>query len=166
MRLRVRERHDRRDHNQEEEMPDGPVLICYDGSDGARRAIGAAAELLGPRKALVVDIGSPVTPAESLAVLSPVAPAAAFAELNADDARDRAREGAELARQAGFVPDARGVVEAPTWQGIVDAANEVDAAVIVVGSRGLDAAQEILKGSVSHQIAEHAGRPVLIVPPA
>jgi nucleotide-binding universal stress UspA family protein len=54
---------------------------------------------------------------------------------------------------------------APTWEGIVDVADELDAAVIVIGSRGLSGLKEILDGSLSHQLAEHAGRPVLIVPP-
>jgi nucleotide-binding universal stress UspA family protein len=38
--------------------------------------------------------------------------------------------------------------------------------VIVLGSRGLSGAREVLVGSVSHDVAEHSGRPVLIVPPA
>jgi hypothetical protein len=67
-------------------MRDAPILICYDGSDGAQRAIETAAGLLGPRHAVVLDVGPPLTAAESLAVLSPVAPAAAFEELNEDDA--------------------------------------------------------------------------------
>jgi len=37
--------------------------------------------------------------------------------------------------------------------------------VIVIGSRGLSGLREMLEGSLSHQLAEHAGRPVLIVPP-
>jgi nucleotide-binding universal stress UspA family protein len=34
-----------------------------------------------------------------------------------------------------------------------------------MGSRGLNGARELFEGSLSHQVAEHAGRPVLIVPP-
>jgi Universal stress protein family len=34
--------------------------------------------------------------------------------------------------------------------------------VIVIGSRGLSGLKEMFKGSLSHQVAEHAGRPVLI----
>jgi nucleotide-binding universal stress UspA family protein len=146
-------------------MPDAPILICYDGSDGAHRAIEVAAALLGPRRAVVLDIGPQLTPGESVAALSPVAPASTFAELNADDARRRAREGAERARLAGFTADARGYVGGPTWQAIVDVAEDVDAAVIVLGSRGLEGVHELLTGSVSHEVAEHARRPVLIVPP-
>lgn len=147
-------------------MEDGPILICYDGSDGAQRAIDAASGLLGPRRAVVLDVGPLLTAAESLAVLSPVAPAAAFEELNEDDARSGAHDGAERARRAGFDAEARADLAAPTWQGIIDVADEIDAAVIVTGSRGLRGASELFEGSVSHDVAEHAGRPVLIVPPA
>ena len=142
-----------------------PILICYDGSDGARRAIDTAAELLGHRRAVVLDVGPVVTATESLTVLAPVAPAAAFEELNEADAQDRARAGAEQARRAGFDAEARSGLAAPTWGGIVDVADEIDAAVIVLGSRGLKGARELFEGSVSHEVAERAGRPVLIVPP-
>ena len=146
-------------------MNDAPILICYDGSDNAGRAIDAAADLLGPRHAVVLDVGPPLTAAESVAVIAPVAPGAAFEELNEDDAQQRARAGAELAQRAGFVAEARAGLAAPTWEGIVDAADEIDAAVIVLGSRGLKGAREAFEGSVSHEVAEHAGRPVLVVPP-
>jgi nucleotide-binding universal stress UspA family protein len=146
-------------------MNDANILICYDGSDSAKHAIDVAAEILGPRRAVVLDIGPPLTAAESLAVMAPVAPGAAFEGLNEDDARQRAQVGADRARHAGFDAEARADLAAPTWQGIVDVADEIDAAVIVLGSRGLNGARELLEGSVSHEVAEHAGRPVLIVPP-
>jgi len=141
------------------------ILICYDGSDSAKLAIDAAAEILGPRRAVVLDVGPPLTAAESLAVMAPVAPGAAFEDLNEDDARQRAQVGADRARRAGFDAEARAGLAAPTWQGIVDVADEIDAAVIVLGSRGLNGARELLEGSVSHEVAQHAGRPLLIVPP-
>jgi nucleotide-binding universal stress UspA family protein len=147
-------------------MDDAPILICYDGSDGADRAIDAAAALLGPRHAVVLDVGPPLTAAESLAAVSPVTPGAAFEELNEDDARHRAQVGAERARGAGFEAEARADLAAPTWEGIVDVADEIGAAVIVIGSRGLRGIREAFEGSVSHDVAEHARRPVLIVPPA
>ena len=146
-------------------MSDSPVLFCYDGSEGAERAITAAAALFGGRRAVVLDVGPPLTAAESVAVVSPVVPGAAFEDLNTADALSRARVGAESARRAGFQAEARAEIAAPTWEGILDAADTVDAAVIVVGARGLSATRELFEGSVSHQLAEHATRPVLMVPP-
>jgi nucleotide-binding universal stress UspA family protein len=146
-------------------MSDTPILICYDGSEEARHAMDPAFELLGPRRAIVLDVGPPLTGAESMATMGMV-PGAVFEELNADDALMRARAGADQAVRAGFAAEARGGIAAPTWEGIVDVADEIDAAVIVLGSRGLNGFQETFEGSVSHQVAEHAGRPVLIVPAA
>jgi len=145
-------------------MDDAPILICYDGSAGASRAIEAAAALLGPRRAVVLDVGPPLTPAESLAAVT-AAPVAVFEETNAADALTQASEGADRARDAGFDAVARGGVAAPTWEGVVDVADEIDAAVIVTGSRALTPGRELLEGSLSHDVARHAGRPVLIVPP-
>jgi nucleotide-binding universal stress UspA family protein len=147
-------------------MSDGPILFCYDGSDNADRAIDVTAGLLSGRRSVVLDIGPPLTAAESLATLSPVVPGAAFEDLNTADALTRAQAGAERARTVGFESEARATIAAPTWEGIVDVADEIDALVVVLGSRGLSGARELLVGSVSHEVAEHSGRPVLIVPPA
>jgi nucleotide-binding universal stress UspA family protein len=146
-------------------MTEAPILICYDGSDDSDRAIDAAADLLGTRKAIVLDVAPPITAAESLATFSPVAPGSAFETLNLDDAYQRAKTGAEHARHAGFTAEPRAEIGAPTWQAIVDIADEIDASIIVLGSRGLNGLQERFEGSVSHDVAAHARRPVLIVPP-
>jgi nucleotide-binding universal stress UspA family protein len=146
-------------------MNNEPIVICYDGSPGAARAIEAAALLLGPRRSVVVDVASPITAAESVATVSSVVPAAAFEQENLAEASRVAAQGTELARAAGFEAEARATLGTPTWQGVVDVADEIGAAVIVIGSRGLNGLEESLKGSLSHAVAEHAGRPVLIVPP-
>jgi nucleotide-binding universal stress UspA family protein len=88
-----------------------------------------------------------------------------FDQVNEDEGLAVAREGATLARVAGLTAEARSDLAAPTWEGIVDVANAIDAGVIVIGSRGLTGLRERFEGSVSHEVAEHAGRPVLIVPP-
>jgi nucleotide-binding universal stress UspA family protein len=146
-------------------MDDPPILICYDGSDDSARGIKTAAKLLGPRRAIVLDIAPPITPAESLGTISSVVPGNAFEELNTAEADRVAGQGAEAARSAGFDAEARSELAAPTWDGIVEVADELDAPVIVIGSRGLSGLKEALDGSLSHQLAQHAGRPVLIVPP-
>jgi nucleotide-binding universal stress UspA family protein len=145
-------------------MDESPILICYDGSAGADRAIETAAALFGPRRAVVLDVGSPLTPAESMAAVTAV-PLAPFEDLNLDDAVVGATKGTARAKSAGFDAVARGDVDAPTWHGVVAVADEIDAAVIVTGSRGLNGAEEFLEGSLSHDVARHSGRPVLIVPP-
>jgi hypothetical protein len=42
------------------------MLICYDGSDAARRAIDCAAELLGGRTAVVLAVAAPLTAGQAL----------------------------------------------------------------------------------------------------
>jgi nucleotide-binding universal stress UspA family protein len=145
-------------------MNDAPILICYDDSENAKQAIKAAAALLPNRRAVVLDVASPLTPEQSIASFGGIAPD--FAQLNAQDALSLAEIGAKLARAEGFTAEARSEVSAPTWQGAVDVGEAIGAAVIVIGSRGQTGAREVFNGSFSHEVAEHAGRPVLIVPPA
>ena len=147
------------------QMNDKPILICYDGSPGAARAIKVAAALLGPRRAIVLDVAPLLTGAESLAVAYSGTARNAIAETHAADAAQIAGKGAEIARSSGFDAVARAAGAVPTWEGIVEIADELDASAIVMGSRGFFGLKEALHGSVSHQVAGHAGRPVLIVPP-
>jgi len=151
--------------DEEATMEEAPILICYDGSADSDRAIETAATLFGGRRAVVADIGPMLTGAESVAALESVIPGTAFEDLNTDSALEIARAGAERARRAGFDAEARAELSSATWEGIVDVADEIDAAVIVLGSRGLSGIRERLNGSVSHEVAEHSRRPVLIVPP-
>jgi nucleotide-binding universal stress UspA family protein len=147
------------------DMTDAPILICYDGSADADRAITTAVTIVGSRRAVVLDVAPPITVAESVATVSSVVPGSAFEDMNTADAGRVASRGADIARSAGFDAEARSTLAAPTWEGIVDVADELDAPVIVIGSRALSGLREVLEGSLSHQVAEHAGRPVLIVPP-
>jgi nucleotide-binding universal stress UspA family protein len=142
---------------------DEPILICYDGSDDARRAIVVAQSLLGRRSAVVLDVGPVEMVAGDYVAIDP--DAMKVDHVGDQDALARATVGAELAREAGFRAEARSEVDSPTWSGVVNVADEIDAAVIVIGSRGLSGLKEIVEGSLSRQVAEHAGRPVLIAPP-
>ena len=142
---------------------DAPVLICYDGSDDARGMIEGAAAVLGPRRAIVLQVEPTLTLAESFATLSSGVPGNEMEDLNEAEALDHAQAGADLARRAGFDAEARGTVAPTTGSGIVDVADEVDASVIVI-SRGVTGFRELLEGSVTRDVADHTGRPVLVVP--
>ncbi len=143
---------------------DGPILICYDGSPGAQHAIAVAGALLPGRAAVVLDVGP-------LDLVSETYAAGSLGASNIGNAvyegtLEQAEAGAELAEQAGFDAVPRAAVDAPTWRGITAVADEIDAAVIVLGSDGRTGFRELLEGSVSHGVTEHTGRPVLVVPPA
>ena len=53
---------------------------------------------------------------------------------------------------------------AAVWQAILEYAEEVDAELIVAGSRGLSMIESTVLGSVSHGLVNHSHRPVLVVP--
>ena len=146
-------------------MLETPILICYDGSEESRRGIEAAASLIGPRRAVVLDIGPTLTGEESLAVVAGELGGGEFEALNDEAALEVATEGAERARAAGFDAEPQSAVASPTWEGIVETADEIDAALIIVGARGHESLRGRLEPSTSHDLAVHAGRPVLIVPP-
>jgi nucleotide-binding universal stress UspA family protein len=143
--------------------PDGaPLLFGYDGSEDARRAIAVAAALFPGHDAVILAIAAPVTSQEAL--VESFGPAQDYEEANTCKALSIAASGAAHALRAGMVAEARAEIAVPTWQGIVDVADEVRASVIIVGSHGLAGIRELLEGSISHQIAEHAHRPVMIIP--
>ncbi len=149
-------------------MP-GPVLFCYDGSEGSRAAMAAAAALVAhPAPAVVLTIWEPA------AVLLARAGGFGGSYLSDEDdvdakqaqlAADAAEEGVQRARDHGYDASAR--VERATEgaaRAIVEIADELDARLIVCGRRGLGAVASVVLGSVSHGVLAHAGRPVLIAP--
>jgi nucleotide-binding universal stress UspA family protein len=143
-------------------MDEAPVLIYYDGSAESRQAIAAAAALLSGRRAVVVNVAHLDAVAAAYA-----AAGSGAAEVGADvhdDTVARADEGAELARQAGFSAEARGILATPLWRGVVETGDELGAAVIVVGSRAHSRLNELVEEHVSHDLLAHASRPVLVIP--
>jgi nucleotide-binding universal stress UspA family protein len=144
-----------------------PILLCYDRSAGARRAIETAGALFPGRRAIVLHVWSPV--AIAAAAYGTLAPLTAYDDSELERAaRELAEEGTGVARKAGLEATAE-IAEATyegTWHTILDVARKRQAALIVLGARGLSTFQSLLLGSVSHGVAQHAHVPVLIVPPA
>ena len=148
-----------------------PVLLCFDGSDDAATAIAQAAELLAPRRAVVLTVWEPVAtwePYDPATILSaPVSKLLSRAlgvdEIAAELAEEKVKQGVALASNAGFPAQGR-VTHGKTWRAICDVAGEIDAATIVLGARGLSRVQSLLLGSVSSAVLVHARRPVLVVP--
>ncbi len=82
-------------------------------------------------------------------------------------AMELAERGARAAAAAGLAATAEAVetTYAGTTHDILAVADQHDAALIVLGARGLSTFKSMVLGSVSHGVAQHAHRPVLIVPP-
>ena len=75
-----------------------------------------------------------------------------------------AAHGASLARDAGFLACSKAVEATPTWKGIVAAADEHDASLIVLGPHRRNGLLGHLQGSVAAAVVAHTATPVLIVP--
>jgi nucleotide-binding universal stress UspA family protein len=144
-----------------------PVLFCFDGSDGSRTALTAAAERIKPADAVVLTVWTPaaVQLARAGSFIVAIPNEGEVDEQEAASAQKIAEDGAAAARKRGYNAVAR-VAEADesVAKTIDQVAEEVDAGLIVCGQRGRGAITSALLGSVSHALAAHTKRPVLIAP--
>jgi nucleotide-binding universal stress UspA family protein len=151
-----------------------PILIAYDGSDAARRAISETAELFGSRSVLVATVWEEGLAYSAAAMqtagpeLQPVPADFGEAQKLGEELQARARriaeDGAELARSAGLQAEAFAVAgEFQVAEAIVELARERRVAAIVIGSRGLTGLRARLEGSTSSGVLKHASCPVVVV---
>ena len=151
-------------------MSAGPILLCYDGSDDAKLALASAGELFPGRTALVVHVWEPLGEVASV----PPIPGLEGMLKGGLDEMDKvgeeistklADEGSDLARAAGLDAKPMSIRRSGrAWTAILAAAREHDAGVIVLGRRGVSAAELTILGSVANAVVHHADRPVLVVP--
>jgi nucleotide-binding universal stress UspA family protein len=143
-----------------------PLILCYDGSDHAKRAVEEAAELFPGAHTLVLTIWKPVSNVESFGW--PAATAGTdLAALNreaAEQAGAIAEEGVEMARRLGLEAEKLAVEAAGSVsEAVVETADEYRARIVVLGSRGLTGLRSMLLGSVSSAVVRHARQPTLVV---
>ena len=80
-------------------------------------------------------------------------------------AREAAEQGAQRRAGARLGREARTEqAEAAVWLTIIQAADELDASLIVCGARGLNPVKRAILGSVSEAVLHHSHRPTLISP--
>jgi nucleotide-binding universal stress UspA family protein len=141
-------------------MPDAlskPILLCYDGSDDAFRAIEFAGSLFPGRSAVVLSVW------EHYSLLSGVP--RVDDTLVQEATEQMAADGCERAQTAGLEATAVAVkAEHGVADAIIDAAEQHDVSLIVMGTRGNTGIRSLLLGSVSHDVAHRAHRALLIVP--
>lgn len=143
------------------------ILLCYDGSPGARAAVRAAGDLFDGTTAIVLTVWEDLP--EVVACGNELAVASLDVE-GIDRAREHAaaqlaEEGTSYARAWGL-PAASMTVSggASIAQTILELAATLGADMIVLGSRGLGPATSRLMGSVSRAVLRRADRAVLVVP--
>jgi nucleotide-binding universal stress UspA family protein/MFS family permease len=140
----------------------GPVLIAYDGSALAASAIEKAGDQLqAGREALVLCVWRPVD-VGFIPIIGSHFDAAQATEVH-QAAEETAAHGVSLATNAGFSARQVTVEASPTWKGIVQAAEQNDASLIVIGSHRHNGFTGALADSVAGAVVTHAKSPVMIV---
>ena len=136
------------------------IVVGTDGSNGAARAVqhaAALAKLCGAE----LHVVTAYKPMSALVAANPEVAAMSAAALSDSDLRDGAAAITSKACEA-----APGAVEhqvsGSAADALCDVAEELDADLIVVGSRGLTGARRVL-GSVPNSVTHHAKCAVLIV---
>jgi nucleotide-binding universal stress UspA family protein len=155
-------------------MAAGAVLIGYDGSDSADLALRRAAELLAPRRAVVVVVWeaggaleAAMLPTSSVGLLP--APLDLRGAMEADramyeHARLLAERGAQRARELGLDAEGLAVADDVTvGDTLVRLATENDSQAIVVGAHGHSAVADLLVGHTAQTVLRHAPCPVIMV---
>lgn len=136
------------------------LVVGIDGSDNARRALDWAIVLARRFDAEIVAAHA-VGLLTSLHGGPPVPSHSHLEELRTQFETEWC---APLAGSG--VPHRMLCLDGPPVRVLLEVATQEDADMIVVGTRGAGGFAELLLGSTSHQLAEHASRPILIVPPA
>jgi nucleotide-binding universal stress UspA family protein len=151
-------------------MREGPVIVAYDGSEGADRALREAAPMLGGRPVLIVVVWEEGVAYEALATTdiqaAPLDPRIATLTDEAlyEGARRTAGKGVGLADELGLRAEGLAVTDhSNVALTLVDLAKERDASAIVVGSRGHNRFERLFLGSTSRHVLEHAPCPVIVV---
>ena len=146
---------------------DKPVLFCYDGSEGSKTALAAAVEVIKPADAVVLVVWTPaaVQLARAGSFVVAIPNEGEIDDEEAASARRIAEEGAAGARTRGYNASAR-IAQAneSVARTIEEIAEEIDAGLVVCGQRGRGTIASALLGSVSHALATHTKRPLLIAP--
>lgn len=148
------------------------MLIAYDGTERAARAMECAARLLRPLQVEILTAWEPVARQAARAVSrtgmhqSTISPERMEDDPAYEEAMEICQQGVAVAESLGLRGRAH-LVESSTTiaSAIVDAAQELDVDVIVTGTRALSGFRSWWTNSTADYIVRNAGLPVFIVPP-
>ncbi|QXJ31168.1 universal stress protein [Saccharolobus shibatae] len=135
------------------------ILVGYDGSENAERALDFAIELASKFSArlFVVEVID-LTLFYNSGILPPLEATKSLEE----KAKKDVKKAIEKAKSKGV--DAEGItLEGDPAHSILEFAKDNQIDVIVIGSRGLSKVQRIFLGSVSNKIVQESKIPVIVV---
>jgi nucleotide-binding universal stress UspA family protein len=132
----------------------GEILVAYDGSDTAKKAVEHAKNLMKPEDKLVVITVVPSAAIKEFADIEP--------EINLFRARQSLNELLSELERRGIASE--GVLrEGDIADEILKMGFERECDLIVVGHKGISKISRFQLGSVADKVARYAERPVLIV---
>ncbi|QXJ34183.1 universal stress protein [Saccharolobus shibatae] len=135
------------------------ILVGYDGSENAERALDFAIELANKFSArlFVVEVID-LTLFYNSGILPPLEATKSLEE----KAKKDVKKAIEKAKSKGV--DAEGItLEGDPAHSILEFAKDNQVDVIIIGSRGLSKVQRIFLGSVSNKIVQESKIPVIVV---
>lgn len=152
------------------------ILLAYDGSPDAKAAIEVVARCSPAAAVTVVTVWEPFIQTLSrvgMGIGMGMGVTGGYAEADSESidaaireqAGETAAEGAQLATAAGLAARPRVARRDGDIAGaILRIAEEVDAGIVAVGTRGRGGVKAFLLGSVSHALVQRADRAVLVAP--
>jgi nucleotide-binding universal stress UspA family protein len=146
------------------------VVIAFDGSPTSRRAVHYAGQFLSADRAVVLTVWSPLDRGSDPISYDLDGPPDPTNDNEVDIALAEAQrisdEGLELALSVGLPAEQLCVAQTFTvWGTIIDTADDLDADLIVTGTRATTGLRSLIQSSVADNVLRRGRRPVLIVPP-
>ncbi len=146
------------------------IVIAFDGSPTARRAVHYASRFLTADRAVILTVWSPLdrgTEPVSYDLDGPPDPTDTYeVDIALPEAQRINDEGLELALATGLPAEPLCIAQTDTvWGTIIDAADELEADLIVTGTRATTGLRSLIQSSVADHVLRRGRRPVLIVPP-
>lgn len=138
------------------------IVVGVDGSEPSAAALAWAIEMARGMHAEVIAVYGLDMPIDLSLGFAPVSSAVYQPELRATLKRMLENEWAAPLKESGL-PHQLLLRDGRPASVIIDVADAVDADVVVVGRRGRGGVAELLLGSVSHEVALHCRRPVLLI---
>lgn len=134
------------------------ILLATDGSDHSIRAAEKAVDIAkcspGSKVEVIYVVDGETSKSEVLRNWNAIAVT--------DSRKEKLKTTEEKAKKAGIQYEIK-ILHGEPGPTIVQHANEHDFDLVIVGSRGRNALQEFVLGSVSHKVAKRANCPVMIV---
>lgn len=131
------------------------ILVAYDGSQPARRALDWATQIQGDPLVTIISVIQTLAGSEKIAdAIDPVVDLA--------DHHRQLNEAAEILAAAGITAETIEAAGNPAEE-IITTADAGDYDLIIVGATGAHLVRRFLVGTVSDRVVRHSARPVLVV---